>query len=63
MYTWLDGSTYEGEVYNGIRHGTGKYKSAKTCTTYRGQWHKGKRHGKVGKNISCVNFLDFKGFF
>ncbi|XP_026993526.2 radial spoke head 10 homolog B isoform X2 [Tachysurus fulvidraco] len=46
MYTWLDGSTYEGEVYNGICHGTGKYKSAKTCTTYRGQWHKGKRHGK-----------------
>ncbi|XP_026771523.3 radial spoke head 10 homolog B isoform X2 [Pangasianodon hypophthalmus] len=45
-YTWLDCSTYEGEVCNGICHGTGTYKSAKTCTVYRGQWHKGQRHGK-----------------
>ncbi|KAI5623152.1 radial spoke head 10-like B, partial [Silurus asotus] len=45
-YTWLDSSTYEGEVCNGICHGTGTYKSAKTRTIYKGQWHKGKRHGK-----------------
>ncbi|KAF4085230.1 hypothetical protein AMELA_G00114530 [Ameiurus melas] len=45
-YTWFDCSTYEGEVCNGICHGTGTYKSPKTSTIYRGQWHKGKRHGK-----------------
>ncbi|XP_053496261.1 radial spoke head 10 homolog B isoform X1 [Ictalurus furcatus] len=46
IYTWLDCSTYEGEVCNGICHGTGTYISPKTSTIYRGQWHKGKRHGK-----------------
>ncbi|KAM9462177.1 radial spoke head 10 homolog B [Clarias gariepinus] len=45
-YTWLDRSTYEGEVCNGIRHGLGMYKSSKTSTVYKGQWYKGKRHGK-----------------
>ncbi|KAF5894138.1 radial spoke head 10 B-like isoform X4, partial [Clarias magur] len=45
-YTWLDRSTYEGEVCNGIRHGLGTYKSSKTSTVYKGQWYKGKRHGK-----------------
>lgn len=51
-YTWLDCSTYEGDICNGIRHGTGTYKSPKTCTVYRGQWNKGQRYGKVGKNMS-----------
>lgn len=25
VYTWPDGSIYEGEVKDGLRHGTGKY--------------------------------------
>uniref|UniRef100_A0A3Q4AHB1 Radial spoke head 10 homolog B n=1 Tax=Mola mola TaxID=94237 RepID=A0A3Q4AHB1_MOLML len=45
-YTWLDGSSYEGEVHNGIRHGTGTYKCAKTSVSYTGQWDQGKRHGQ-----------------
>lgn len=57
-YRWLDRSTYEGEVSNGLRHGTGTYKSVKTGTVYRGQWHKGQRHGKVGKIMpNDFNFL------
>lgn len=46
-YTWMDGSSYEGEVYNGIRHGTGTYTCAKNGVSYTGQWDRGKRHGKV----------------
>uniref|UniRef100_A0A3B4TLX9 Uncharacterized protein n=1 Tax=Seriola dumerili TaxID=41447 RepID=A0A3B4TLX9_SERDU len=45
-YTWPNGSTYTGEVYNGIRHGTGIYKCAINGVLYRGQWDQGKRHGK-----------------
>ncbi|KAL7869040.1 hypothetical protein AOLI_G00130280 [Acnodon oligacanthus] len=45
-YSWTDGSTYEGEVCYGIRHGIGNYKCAKTSSVYKGQWHRGKRHGK-----------------
>lgn len=46
-YTWLDGSTYEGEVHKGVRHGVGVYTCAKTSTVYRGQWYLGKRQGQV----------------
>lgn len=46
-YTWLDGSTYEGEVHQGVRHGLGMYKCFKTSTVYRGQWDLGKRQGQV----------------
>ncbi|XP_037400303.1 radial spoke head 10 homolog B isoform X2 [Pygocentrus nattereri] len=45
-YSWTDGSTYEGEVCYGIRHGIGTYKCAKTSSVYKGQWYRGKRHGK-----------------
>lgn len=46
-YTWLDGSTYEGQVHKGVRRGVGVYKCAKTSTVYRGQWYLGKRQGQV----------------
>ena len=46
-YTWPDGGTYKGEVYDGVRHGTGTYECAKSVVTYTGQWVQGKRHGKV----------------
>ncbi|GLD57584.1 radial spoke head 10 homolog B2 [Lates japonicus] len=45
-YTWPDGSSYMGEVCNGIRHGTGTYICAENGVTYKGQWDQGKRHGK-----------------
>ncbi|XP_030196396.1 radial spoke head 10 homolog B isoform X1 [Gadus morhua] len=45
-YTWLDGSSYEGDIYNAIRHGIGAHRCANTPLLYRGQWHRGKRHGK-----------------
>uniref|UniRef100_A0A8C2ZBM5 Radial spoke head 10 homolog B n=1 Tax=Cyclopterus lumpus TaxID=8103 RepID=A0A8C2ZBM5_CYCLU len=45
-YTWPDGSSYEGEVDNSTRHGTGTYKCALNGVSYTGQWDQGKRHGK-----------------
>ncbi|KAM4715130.1 radial spoke head 10 homolog B [Anableps anableps] len=45
-YTWLDGSTYVGDVCRGIRQGMGTYECARHGVSYRGQWHRGKRHGK-----------------
>ncbi|CAL8302119.1 unnamed protein product [Lota lota] len=45
-YTWLDGSSYEGDICNAIRHGIGTHRCANTPVLYRGQWHRGKRHGK-----------------
>uniref|UniRef100_A0A665WMT7 Radial spoke head component 1 n=1 Tax=Echeneis naucrates TaxID=173247 RepID=A0A665WMT7_ECHNA len=45
-YTWPNGSSYVGEVYNGVRHGTGSFKDGINGVSYRGQWDQGKRHGK-----------------
>ncbi|XP_043854404.1 LOW QUALITY PROTEIN: radial spoke head 10 homolog B2 [Dromiciops gliroides] len=45
-YTWPDGSTYEGEVTNGVRHGFGMFKCSTQPISYIGQWCHGKRHGK-----------------
>ncbi|KAG8145659.1 hypothetical protein E2320_012144, partial [Naja naja] len=51
-YKWLDGSMYEGEVKNGIRHGFGMYKcgtypvSYKSGNIYEGQWERDLRHGE-----------------
>lgn len=47
-YTWPNGCTYDGEVYNCLRHGMGTYKSLKNSVEYTGEWSLGKRHGKVG---------------
>ncbi|XP_008300148.1 radial spoke head 10 homolog B, partial [Stegastes partitus] len=46
VYTWPDGNSYEGEVYSGIRHGSGTYKCTKNYLSYKGQWYQGERHGK-----------------
>ncbi|KAG7250464.1 hypothetical protein CRUP_003226, partial [Coryphaenoides rupestris] len=45
-YAWPDGSSYEGDVHNAIRHGIGTHRCADTPVWYRGQWHRGKRQGK-----------------
>lgn len=47
IYTWPNGCTYDGEVYNCLRHGIGTYESLKNSVAYTGQWSHGKRHGKV----------------
>ena len=44
---WPDGSTYEGDVINGLRHGFGTFMCANGRTSYTGHWQNGKRNGKV----------------
>ena len=46
VYSWPDGSVYEGEVKNGLRHGTGTYKCGTCPSLYMGEWVNGMRHGK-----------------
>uniref|UniRef100_A0AAQ4PE53 MORN repeat containing 1 n=1 Tax=Gasterosteus aculeatus aculeatus TaxID=481459 RepID=A0AAQ4PE53_GASAC len=45
-YTWPDGSSYEGEVRGGVRHGTGTYRGELDAASYTGQWAQGRRHGQ-----------------
>merc|ERR1719379_2276660 len=42
--TCKDGSTYEGQLVNGLRHGSGSRKSA--GSDYTGQWEGDMQHGK-----------------
>ncbi|GAB1290450.1 Radial spoke head 10 homolog B [Apodemus speciosus] len=50
VYTWPDGSTYEGEVTNGMRNGFGMFKCGTQPVSYIGHWCHGKRHGKDTTN-------------
>ena len=49
---WPDGSVYEGDWLNGLRHGSGKY----TCDDYIyiGEWQQDMRHGR-GKYTKLSN--------
>ena len=49
VYTWPDGSTDEGQVLNGRRHGFGLFKCRTQPVSYIGHWCHGRRHGKVGE--------------
>jgi hypothetical protein len=40
-------ATYEGEVFNGKRHGMGTFKSGNNPVIYEGEWNLGRRYGKV----------------
>ncbi len=40
-YTWVDKSTYVGEVKNGMREGQGKYINLDEGVEYEGQWKNG----------------------
>lgn len=40
-------STYEGDVLNGKRHGTGTFRAKNNKMSYTGEWCLGQRHGKV----------------
>ncbi|XP_069838110.1 radial spoke head 10 homolog B isoform X2 [Dendropsophus ebraccatus] len=46
IYTWPNGSRYEGQVYKAIRHGSGVHISSDQQVSYAGEWYMGKRHGK-----------------
>ena len=46
-YEWSDGSTYEGQVVAGLRHGTGKFTGKGSYPTYEGEWREGRRHGQA----------------
>lgn len=54
IFTWPDGSTYEGEVVGGMRHGFGMFKCSTQPVSYIGHWCHGKRHGKVGEAATHV---------
>ena len=45
-YSWADGSTYEGELRAGVRHGVGTFSGPGGHPKYEGQWVEGRRHGK-----------------
>ncbi|CAG5909402.1 unnamed protein product [Menidia menidia] len=60
-YTWPHGSTYVGEVHNGIRHGMGTYKCAKTSLSYTGQWHRGRWHGQGNAYYNMDGTSWYKG--
>ena len=40
-------STYVGDVVDGLRHGVGTFVDTNGKLSYTGEWHLGKRHGKV----------------
>ena len=44
-------SVYDGEVFNGLRHGFGTFRCADGRLSYTGEWTLGKRHGKVRARI------------
>lgn len=61
---WSDGSWYDGEVRNGVRHGRGLHVSAEDGRRwYAGQWTNGRRNG-TGKT-ACAGepdgALDYDG--
>ena len=46
VYAWADGSTYDGEVVAGMRHGAGTFTGKGGFPRYEGQWKEGRRHGQ-----------------
>lgn len=40
VYTWSDGSVYEGSWHEGLKHGWGTY-SWPNGAQYKGEWHRG----------------------
>eukprot|EP00742_Colponemidia_sp_Colp-10_P002729 GILJ01002919.1.p1 GENE.GILJ01002919.1~~GILJ01002919.1.p1 ORF type:complete len:820 (+),score=104.32 GILJ01002919.1:264-2462(+) len=59
-YSYPDGSYYEGQVYKGLRHGSGTFACADGVTEYSGQWEEGKRqgHGKLTYNSERTAYYD-----
>jgi hypothetical protein len=58
-YRWPDGSSYQGDVVNGLRHGFGTFVAAPPSkSVYEGQWEGGLRHGTVRGSWIVVRSLD-----
>lgn len=49
MYTWPNGSTYEGDVTSALRNGFGIFTCHTHPVSYIGHWCYSKRHGKVSE--------------
>ena len=47
-------SVYEGEVTDGLRHGTGTFICPQRNVKYKGEWVKGKQTGKVTTTHSFI---------
>lgn len=45
-YAWPDGSVYEGQVLDGLRHGHGVFTGPHGMCRYAGEWRAGRRHGE-----------------
>lgn len=56
IYTWKNGSQYEGHFLNGKKNGKGKYMDA-NGTVFDGMWRDGKRHGKGTLKVPGLNDL------
>ena len=41
LYTWPNGSRYEGEYDNDLPHGIGTLRDGRTLQIYEGEWNKG----------------------
>lgn len=59
-YIFPEGSTYVGEVLNGLRHGKGVYENREENLKYEGYWHNGLKHGK---GILTINDMVYDGDF
>ena len=60
LYKWGDGSSYEGEVQNGLRHGYGTFRCPGNKMSYTGEWVMGKRQGKVGSGFLQLKQINRK---
>jgi hypothetical protein len=58
--TWADGSSYEGDWFDGEQNGDGKYVWL-DGTEYNGEWYRGKMHGAGIMKYSTGDI--FEGFF
>lgn len=55
-YTWPNGTTYTGDIVDGLCHGVGQQQLGGGMVVYDGQWARGVRHGQ-----GTVIFLGEKG--
>jgi len=58
--TYDDGSVYDGDWINDMRHGKGKFRCNRTGSEYTGQWLYDMRHG-LGKLTQYRHLDDHHG--
>uniref|UniRef100_A0A1I8IR50 DUF4806 domain-containing protein n=1 Tax=Macrostomum lignano TaxID=282301 RepID=A0A1I8IR50_9PLAT len=59
-YTWDDGSSYDGQVVQGVRHGVGVY-THPSGLSYDGQWHMGMKQGQGKLSYSADGSSYYEG--